>query len=79
MIFAASTPVSRASRPWCRTENRSWLNPSRCSTVAWKVADVDRILDDVVAEVVGLAVDGAALVPPPAIHMVKQRGWWSRP
>ncbi len=35
---------------------------------------VDRVLDDVVAEVVGLAVGACRrLMPPPAIHIVKQR------
>ena len=44
-----------------------------------QVVDVDRIFEDVVAVVVGLAEGMPGLMPPPAIHMVKQRGWWSRP
>ncbi len=45
-----------------------------------QVVHVDGIVDDVVAIVVGLAVDVMpGLMPPPASHMVKQRGWWSRP
>ena len=44
-----------------------------------EIADVEGVLYDVVAEVVGLSEDGPPRVPPPAIHIVKQRGWWSRP
>ena len=45
-----------------------------------QVADMNRILDDIVAEIVGGAVEMIpGLIPPPAIQMVKQRGWWSRP
>ena len=34
--LAVSTPVSFASKPWCRYVNRSWSMPNRCSRVAWK-------------------------------------------
>ena len=44
-----------------------------------EVADVERVLDDVVAEVVRLAVDRAPLRPAAGHPHVKQRGWWSRP
>ncbi len=40
-----------------------------------QVADVHRVLHDVVGEIVGLAVRRMpAFTPPPAIHMLKQRG-----
>ena len=39
-----------------------------------QIVDVDRVADDVVAEVVGLADTCPRLMPPPAIHIVKQRG-----
>ena len=38
-----------------------------------------RILDDIVGEVVGLAVGDSALDSPPANHILKQRPWRSRP
>lgn len=44
-----------------------------------QIVDVDRILDDVVGQVVGLPNDGPPRIPPPASHIVKHRGWWSRP
>ena len=36
-----------------------------------EIVDVYRIFDDVVAEVVGLAVDEASLIPPPASQTLK--------
>ena len=40
-----------------------------------QVVHVDRLIHDVVAVVVGFAVDAdPRLMPPPAIHIVKQRG-----
>ena len=39
-----------------------------------EVTDVDRVFNDVVAEVVALAVNNSALYAPPAIQIVKQRG-----
>ena len=45
-----------------------------------QVVDVHLVLDGVVAVVVGGAVAGCpALTPPPASHMVKPSGLWSRP
>ncbi len=45
-----------------------------------QVVDVDLVLDGVVAVVVGGAVaECPALTPPPASHMVKPSGLWSRP
>ena len=44
-----------------------------------QVVDVDRVLDDVVAEVVGLAVDDARLDAAAGEPDGEARGWWSRP
>ena len=55
------------------------VDPQEVEDGGVQVVDVDRVLDDVVGEVVGLAVGDPRLMPPPAIQMVKQRGWWSRP
>ena len=44
-----------------------------------QIVDVDGIGYYVVTVVVGFAELKPRLTPPPAIHMVKQRGWWSRP
>ena len=44
-----------------------------------QVVDVDRVANDVVAVVVGLAVSDARLDPAAGQPDVKQRGWWSRP
>ena len=40
-----------------------------------EIVHVDRIFRDVVAVVVGLAEVMPGFMPPPAIHIVKQRGW----
>ena len=56
----SSTSVSRKSPPWNRYVSRVWSMPRQCRIVALQVVDVDGVLDDVVAEVVGLAVDDAA-------------------
>ena len=61
MTFAPSTPVSFASRPWNLTVKASWSMPSRCSIVAWRSWTVHDVLDGGVAELVGGAVDEAAL------------------
>ena len=39
-----------------------------------EVVDVHRVVDDVVGVVVGLPMLMPGLMPPPAIHIVKQRG-----
>ena len=39
-----------------------------------KIVDVDRILGDVVTELVGFAVRDPPLMPPPTIQTVKHRG-----
>ena len=41
--------------------SRSWSMPRQCEDRGVEVVDVDGVLDDVVAEVVGLAVDDAGL------------------
>ena len=53
------TSVSRKSRPWNLYVSFSWSMPSRCSIVACRSCTSTGSLDDVVAEVVGLA-DGHA-------------------
>ena len=40
-----------------------------------QIADVDRITDDIVAVVIGLAVVDTRFEPPPATTVVKQRPW----
>jgi len=40
---------------------------------------VDRIGDDVIAKSSVWPITAPRFIPPPANHMVKQRGWWSRP
>ena len=59
--FAGSTPVRRWSRPWNLNVKRSWSMPRQCRIVAFRSLTWTGFCDDVVAEVVGLAVDDAAL------------------
>ena len=44
-----------------------------------QVVDMDGVVGDVVAVIVRFAECDSGLMPPPANHIVKQRGWWSRP
>ena len=55
------------------------VDPEQVHDRRLQIPDVHRVLHDVVREVVGLAVDDAALDSAAAIHRLKQRGWWSRP
>ena len=58
---ASSTPVSRTSSPRKRYVNRVVVDAQAVQDRRVQVAQVDRVLDDVVAEVVGLAVLDAGL------------------
>jgi len=44
------------------------------SRVGLQVADMNRVLDDVVRELVGFTVNDAALMPPPASQRLKTAG-----
>ena len=49
------TSVKRKSRPWNWYVSFVWSIPRQCKDRRLEVVDVDRVADDVVAEVVGLA------------------------
>ena len=55
--WCSSTPVNRTSRPWNLKLKRRWSMPRQCRIVAFRSWMWTGFGDDVVAEIVGLAVD----------------------
>ncbi len=56
MTCAGSTPVNRWSRPWNGKRQLFVVDAQLVQDRGMQVADGNRILHDVVAEIVGLAV-----------------------
>ena len=59
MTCCSSTPVRRWSRPWNLKRELRVVDAQAVQDRGVEVVDVRRVLGDVVAEVVGLAVDHA--------------------
>ena len=50
------------------------VDPEAIENRRLQIVDMNRIFHDVIAIIVGFAEGDAGLIPPPAIHTVKQRG-----
>ncbi len=78
LIGRADEPVVQALVAVAEACTRS--KPSRCRIVACRSCTCHLVLRDVVTRVRrSRRGRSPAFMPPPAIHMVKQCGWWSRP
>ena len=66
--------VKRKSRP-CAKRQAFVVDPQQVHDGRLKIVHVNRVFHDVVREIVGAPDRRPARIPPPAIHMVKHRGW----